>query len=149
MTNQPAFTVRIASWDKDSTALMRIRNEVFVQEQNVPIELESDEYDSSSWYVLTESHEKRPIACARLQPNGKVTRIAVLKPWRRLGIARAMLQQILDLARKQDLNTLYLHAQLSAITLYEEFGFTQAGEQFEEAGIEHIKMTWQAIPPQR
>ncbi len=149
MTNQSAFIVRIASWDNDAAALMRIRKEVFVQEQKVPIELESDEYDSSSCYILAESYDNQPIACARLQPNGKVTRIAVLKPWRRLGVARAMLQQILDLAHKQERSTLYLHAQLSAITLYEEFGFTQAGKQFEEAGIEHIKMTWQAPPSQR
>jgi predicted GNAT family N-acyltransferase len=33
-----------------------------------------------------------------------------------------------------------LHAQLDAMSLYSKFGFEKAGEQFEEAGIQHFKM---------
>ena len=135
------FTTRQATWEHDATALMQIRNEVFVQEQRVPAAIESDEYDPLSWYVLAESNEGTAVACARLQPNGKVTRIAVLKAWRRQGIAREMLKHILTIANHNNLQSLYLHAQLSASELYKEFGFVETGKQFEEAGIQHIKMT--------
>jgi len=91
------FTTRQASWKNDATELMHVRNEVFVQEQNVPAHIESDDYDPVSWYVLAESNDGTAVACARLQPNGKITRIAVRKPWRRQGIAREMLKQILSL----------------------------------------------------
>ena len=141
MTSQTNFSVRSASWQEDKEQLMRIRHQVFVLEQQVPIELESDSYDQSSWYVLAESSDAEPIACARLQKNGKVTRIAVLKNWRRQGVARAMLTRLIETAAQHQIEPLYLHAQLSAISLYLEFGFTQTGEQFEEAGITHIKMT--------
>lgn len=141
MTNQSNFTVRTASWEQDKQQLMLVRHQVFVQEQQVPIELESDSYDQSSWYVLAETSNAEPVACARLQKNGKVTRIAVLKNWRRQGIARSMLGRLIEIAVQHRVETLYLHAQLSAISLYLEFGFTQTGEQFEEAGITHIKMT--------
>jgi len=135
------FTTRQASWKNDATELMHVRNEVFVQEQNVPAHIESDDYDSVSWYVLAESNDGTAVACARLQPNGKITRIAVRKPWRRQGIAREMLKQILSVAQQNNLQSLYLHAQLSASDLYKEFGFIETGSQFEEAGIQHIKMT--------
>jgi len=120
---------------------MQVRNEVFVQEQNVPADIESDEYDSRSWYVLAESNDGATVACARLQPNGKITRMAVLKPWRRQGIAREMLKHILTIAEQNKLQSLYLHSQLSASELYKAFGFVETGNQFEEAGIQHIKMT--------
>ena len=133
--------IKSASWDADKAALMSVREEVFVKGQNVPASLESDDFDPVSFYVLAESNEGVPIGCARLQPNGKVTRIAVLSSWRRCGIARQMLGKVIKIAGDQGIESLYLHAQLAAVSLYEEFGFTQCGEQFEEAGIQHIKMT--------
>ncbi len=120
---------------------MQIRRVVFVEGQNVPASLESDDYDSDSWYVLAELTNGTPIGCARLQPNGKVTRIAVLDEFRRQGIAGQMLRDIITLAESNNMNTLYLHAQISAIGLYEQFDFVQSGDQFEEAGIQHVKMT--------
>ncbi len=137
----PDFSTRTANWDDDKAALMQIRRVVFVEGQNVPASLESDDYDSDSWYVLAELTNGTPIGCARLQPNGKVTRIAVLDEFRRQGIARQMLRDIITLAESNNMNTLYLHAQISAIGLYEQFDFVQSGDQFEEAGIQHVKMT--------
>ena len=134
------FIIKSASWKADKAALMQVRETVFVHEQKVPSSLESDDFDPLSYYVLAESAEGVPVGCARLQPNGKLTRIAVLSDWRRCGIARQMLGKIIEIATDQDITTLYLHAQLTAIGLYEEFGFVQSGEQFEEAGIQHIKM---------
>lgn len=136
-----SYSTRSASWSHDSEAIMQVRHEVFVLGQNVPSEIESDDFDTTSWYVLAVSRDNQAIGCARLQPNGKLTRIAVLPSWRRRGIARQMLQDILDIAAQQDLNSLYLHAQLSAVDLYTEFGFVKTGQSFEEAGISHIKMT--------
>ena len=120
---------------------MHVRHRVFVEGQNVPATLESDDYDSLSLYILAELHNGTPVGCARLQPNGKVTRIAVLSEYRRLGIARQMLHDIIKYAESQNIMPLYLHAQIGAIGLYEQFDFTQSGERFEEAGIQHIKMT--------
>ena len=138
------FIIKPASWEADKIALMTVRDAVFVQEQKVPSSLESDDYDPVSTYVLAESTDGAPIGCARLQPNGKVTRIAVLSDWRRRGIAEKMLGKVIEIASEQGLTSLYLHAQLTAIALYEQHGFVQCGEQFEEAGIQHIKMTRKA-----
>jgi len=135
------FTTRVASWDSDKTAIVQVRHIVFVEGQNVPVSLESDDFDAVSFYILAESTDGTPIGCARLQPNGKLTRIAVLQDWRRRGIARKMLADIIQLADNAGIAPLYLHAQLSAIALYQEFGFVQSGAEFEEAGIQHIKMT--------
>ena len=39
-----------------------------------------------------------------------------------------------------DSSSIYLHAQLAAMGLYQKFGFEKVGAQFEEAGIQHFKM---------
>jgi len=109
------FIIKSASWDADKTDLMSVREEVFVKGQNVPSSLESDDFDPVSFYVLAESKEGIPIGCARLQPNGKVTRIAVLNNWRRHGIARQMLAKIIKIASEKGIASLYLHAQLASL----------------------------------
>lgn len=136
------FNTRIASWNEDKAAIMHVRHTVFVEGQNVPQSLETDDFDQISWYVLAESPDGAPIGCARLQPNGKVTRIAVLSQYRRRGIARQMLADIIKIANNHHVKSLYLHAQITAIELYKQFGFIESGEPFEEAGIQHIKMQW-------
>jgi len=137
------FTTRAATWTDDKSALMHVRNIVFVEGQNVPKSLESDEFDSVSRYILAEDSGGNPIGCARLQPTGKVGRIAVLDEYRRHGIARKMLADIIECATREKIHPLYLHAQITAVDLYKQFGFVQDGDQFEEAGIQHIKMTRQ------
>lgn len=135
------FHVRSATWSNDATAIKAVRHRVFIQEQNVPEELESDHFDTNSAYVLAESSNGQTIGCARLQPDGKVTRIAVLENWRRLGVGSEMLKELISMAKHQQQKTLYMHAQLQAKALYKAFGFKATGEVFTEAGIEHVKMT--------
>jgi predicted GNAT family N-acyltransferase len=40
----------------------------------------------------------------------------------------------------QEGKTLYLHAQISALPLYQKFGFEKEGPAFDECGIRHYKM---------
>jgi len=135
------FTIRSATWNNDSAAIKAVRHAVFIQEQEVPEELESDQFDADSAYVLAEAKDGQAIGCARLQPNGKVTRIAVLEKWRRLGVGSEMLKELISMAKRRQQKTLYMHAQVQAKALYEAFEFKSSGDVFTEAGIEHVKMT--------
>ena len=48
----PKITVRPADWQVDRPILRAIREEVFVQEQLVPADMEWDEYDEQSHHVV-------------------------------------------------------------------------------------------------
>jgi predicted GNAT family N-acyltransferase len=63
----------------------------------------------------------------------------VLKEFRGNGMGRALVSAVLN-DLPQGAEYVYLHAQLDAMSLYAKFGFEKAGEQFEEAGIQHFKM---------
>ncbi|NEU08086.1 GNAT family N-acetyltransferase [Flavihumibacter sp. R14] len=117
-----------------------IRRKVFVEEQECPPELEW-EYEEESNHFLAEVDGLPAGACRwrKTEKGYKLERFAVLKEFRGLGVGQDMVETVLkDLPDKPD--TVYLHAQLLAMGLYEKFGFKKYGEQFEEAGIQHFKM---------
>jgi len=81
------------------------------------------------------------IACARLNSDGKIGRMAVLDGHRNEGTGKTLLQFVLREAVTQNLGVVYLHAQISALTFYEKQGFTIKGDVFYEANIPHREMT--------
>jgi predicted GNAT family N-acyltransferase len=46
-----------------------------------------------------------------------------------------------DIAQAHSLSEVWCHAQISALPFYRKIGYSVAGEKFEEAGIDHLKMT--------
>ncbi len=133
----------LVNYDHELQAALDIRRRVFVDEQNVPIELEQDGKDSECTHFLAENG-KETIGTARLRPvdkdTVKIERMAVLAEYRGQGIGRALLGDMLQYARKQGYKRVVLHAQLSAFDFYDGAGFKQIGEVFYEANISHVKM---------
>jgi len=138
------FDLGIVSWDEHAAALTDIRHQVFVAEQNVPLDEEIDNLDAeASTQHLLCYLEKKPIACARLLANGQIGRMAVLAEHRGCGVGLMMLRTLLRhrLAEVGDHpNPPFLHAQLHAIDFYRKAGFIETGEVFMDAGIPHRNM---------
>ena len=132
--------IRIADWDSDKDSLRKIRRLVFIKEQNVPEDMEWDEYDNSATHFLA-TLDNKVIATARLKTDGQIGRMAVLAEYRNKGIGSKLLQSILLTARQQNLKNVYLHAQVSAISFYKKHGFTACGDIFYEANIPHREMS--------
>lgn len=133
--------IATVSWDSHREQLLEVRTTVFVDEQKVPASIEVDEFDPVSTHLLaTESETGKPIGTARLLPDGKVGRVAVLKNWRKKGLGRMLMEQIIDLAEKQGHKQLTLHGQTRTVGFYQSLGFECEGDEFEEAGIPHYKM---------
>jgi len=130
----------IANWGTDKDSLSKIRRRVFIEEQNVPEDMEWDEHDNSATHFLV-THEDKVIACARLKTDGQIGRMAVLAEYRNKGIGSKLLQFVLLTARQQNLKNIYLHAQVSALSFYKKHGFTTCGHVFYEANIPHQEMS--------
>ena len=144
---ESAFRIRRAHWPSDRVPLRFIREQVFVEEQGVPLELERDGRDENAVHLLAEDTQGRPIGTARMLPDGRIGRMAVLAPWRRGGVGAALLQELLGMARAEARPPPFLNAQSSALGFYLRAGFVPVGPEFEEAGIPHRRMhldTWRA-----
>jgi predicted GNAT family N-acyltransferase len=140
MKSESGFSVQTVEWRDGKKIIRRLREEVFIREQAVPIDEEWDEYDAISRYVIAVDERGRALGTGRLSPGGKIGRMAVLKEHRRRGIGSAMLSALLKMAKAEGHHRVYLHAQCQAAEFYAKQGFTAQGSEFMEAGIPHCKM---------
>ena len=122
---------------------LNIRYKVFVDEQNVPEELEIDERESSSLHAVLYDAGKA-IATVRIYPFKpnvyKVQRVAVLKDYRSQGIGRRLMQEVEKKVQMQKNQQLILDSQNYAIPFYEKLGYGILSSEFMDAGIPHHTM---------
>jgi GNAT superfamily N-acetyltransferase len=76
-------------------------------------------------YPVGEPNEKIAIADGR---QGIVLNVFTEPEWRRRGLARLLIEEIIAWARQQRLDTLALHASDDGLHLYEELGFVRTSE---------------------
>lgn len=136
----PKVKCALADWHAERTLLEGIRRAVFVEEQQIPESEEWDDEDATSVHVLVRLN-RDPVGTGRMNPAGKIGRIAVIAGLRGRGIGMQILLQLLGEARRLGIREPYLHAQVQAVSFYERFGFEKKGEVFDEAGIPHVRMS--------
>jgi predicted GNAT family N-acyltransferase len=137
-----SFTVRLASWHDDGPLIRAVRHTVFIEEQNVPPDLELDGSDPHFTHFLALDKHQTPIGTARLhETEGRIGRMAVLPPWRRQGVGAALLNATFQHARLSGLTQVHLHAQATALPFYQSHAFTITGPEFKEANIPHFPMS--------
>ena len=132
----------------DKTKAFEIRNLVFCEEQKVSKEIEFDGLDQFCNHYLAKINEL-PIGTARVreQKKGtfKIERMAVLKRYRKKGVGKAIIKEILKhYLNLNNMNKLILNSQIEAKDFYKKFGFVEIGEEFVEANIRHQKMIYEA-----
>jgi predicted GNAT family N-acyltransferase len=137
---EPQLECVPASWDADRPVLERIRREVFIIEQQLAESDEWDGEDSSCVHVIARLN-RDPVGTGRLNPAGKIGRIAVITGLRGRGIGTLILRRLLDEARRLGIREPFLHAQVQAVPFYEKLGFASEGDEFDEAGIPHVRMS--------
>ena len=140
--------IRILELEKDRSLGFKLRTEVFVNEQNVPKELELDEKDNSEYTIhIGYFKDDKLIGVARLIDMDKdiihIGRVAIDKNYRGEGIGYKLILGCEDIA-KNVLNkdfTIELGTQLYAENFYKKLGYNRVTNNiYIDAGIEHIDM---------
>ena len=134
------YTLKLTRWDKDQKNLSKVRRTVFIEEQQVPEELEWDDDDKTCVHVLV-TDNNTPIATGRIKMDGHIGRMAVLKDYRNIGIGSDVLKSLINFSKTLKIKTVYLHAQITAAPFYEKHGFKINSDEFMDAGIPHKSMT--------
>lgn len=123
-----------------------IREKVFVGEQGVERAEEFDQFEDTAYHFLAISKAHGPCGTARwrfTEEGVKLERFAVIPQARKKGVGKALLSALVkDINSHPNTNQkpLYLHAQITAVPLYQRFGFSITGPEFQECGITHCKM---------
>ena len=127
------YAIAGADYALDHARLHAVREVVFVQGQQVPVELERDALDPLCFHVLALDGDGTPVGTARLTPERRIGRMAVLEAFRGRGIGEAMLAALLDEARRRGWAEVSLHAQVHALPFYARAGFVPAGPVFDRS----------------
>jgi predicted GNAT family N-acyltransferase len=143
------FTIRVLAWPEALALARPVREAVFIEEQRVPRELEWDEWDERSDHAVALEMRGQAIGTARLLPDGRIGRMAVLRGWRGRGVGAALMEAVLERARERSMPLARLQAQTQAVGFYRRFGFSERGGEFFEAGIPHVEMTLELAPARR
>ncbi len=121
-----------------------IRTQVFVIEQGISAEIETDQWENNSThYLLTEDNKALATARWRLsdQHTAKIERVAVLKEARGRGVGTELMRYILqDIYSKPNIETIKLGSQNATIPFYQKLGFQVLGKEYLDAGIPHHLM---------
>ncbi|MDP9498242.1 MAG: GNAT family N-acetyltransferase [Actinomycetota bacterium] len=137
-----APTVRLAA-DADLPAVYALRHEVFVVGQDVPEVLERDEHDATCDHAVA-LLDGEVVGTGRLvareDGTGVVGRMAVAADRRGTGTGAALLARLEERARERGLSAVELHAQVHARRFYERAGYAAFGDEYVEAGIDHVSM---------
>ena len=141
--SQILIVILIKTWQDAKLDAYSIRKRVFIEEQGVLEEMELDEFDLNALHALAYA-DSECIGTARLVTLsgsiGRIGRMAVLPKHRGHGIGKQLLGALLKACQSQGIKQIELHAQVTVIPFYEQFGFIAQGDVYEEAGIPHRDM---------
>jgi YbgC/YbaW family acyl-CoA thioester hydrolase len=136
--------VRVGDWDALGSQARAVRTEVFIVEQQIPLEMEWDAADTSALHAVASNRFGLSLATGRLLQHApgiaRVGRMAAIQAVRGSGVGRAVLDALMHAARARGDREVRLHAQTSAQGFYARAGFVPIGAVFEEAGIAHVEM---------
>lgn len=141
--------IKILNNEKDLKSGFALRKEVFIKEQNVPLEIEIDEKDylSSTVHIGYYDNEKL-VGVARITDLDTnvihIGRVAIAKSHRGLGLGTNLIstcESVITLITVPAPFTIELSSQLHAEKFYKKLGYTRANDTvYLEAGIQHIDM---------
>lgn len=133
--------------------IVKARYEVFACEQEITCENDFDDKDKECIHLFVIDNENRSekvVGYCRLLPPGlsyddaSIGRVLVLKEHRGKGLAREMMiKAINEIEKNYKVNKITLSAQCYIKELYKSVGFKEVSEQYEEAGIPHVKMKFE------
>jgi YbgC/YbaW family acyl-CoA thioester hydrolase len=137
-------SIKAGSWADLGADAAKIRTEVFVQEQRIPVEDEWDDADQTAVHSVVYNGLMQAVATGRMLEHSpgvaKIGRMAVKRVLRGCGTGRMVLDSLTSIAAAQGYKEVRLHAQAAARGFYEKAGFTARGEPFDEVGIAHVEM---------
>ncbi len=126
-------------------AVLQLRNEVFVVEQNCVFQ-DADNKDQNSLHLMYWNNNDL-VAYCRLLPPGlayhemSIGRVVSSPKYRKKGAGKFLIQEaIQQIHQSFGDGPIRIGAQCYLIQFYGSFGFIEEGEMYLEDGIEHIEM---------
>lgn len=126
--------------------LLRLRGDVFVVEMGIVEENDIDGLDPDAVHVMGTDPQDVLVATARLSMAESpilVSRVVVAKPWRGIGVGRALMEYVGTCLRSCPA---VMSAQAHLEGFYARTGWRREGDVYDEVGIPHLRLVRQGDP---
>ncbi|MEM6712216.1 MAG: GNAT family N-acetyltransferase [Pseudomonadota bacterium] len=143
-----AIKVFVARTDAEMASCLALRRTVFIEEQNVPEEIEMDGEEGRCIHVLA-TVDGKPVGAARFYYGqddrggtyAKLQRVCVLKEHRGTGVGADLIRFMVNkVDRDKRTHRVVLGAQVYALDFYRKLGFVEFGDEYLDADIVHKDM---------
>jgi predicted GNAT family N-acyltransferase len=135
--------IKLADLPPDLLAIQAIRRTVFQEEQGVDPDLDFDGQDEVCEQIIAYLNQQA-VGTARVryldEKTAKIERLAVLPIARGYGLGKKIMTKAIDIIAERKITYVIIHAQVYIKSLYQQLGFEEVGDRFEDAGIAHVKM---------
>ncbi|MDG5789520.1 GNAT family N-acetyltransferase [Evansella sp. AB-P1] len=135
--------VKVVTTEEELRDAHAVRRVVFIEEQQVPEEIELDEHEGEATHFVVYDEDQLPIGAGRLRlfdDYGKAERVCVLKEHRGLGVGERLMEAIEGKTKDAGLGLVKLNAQTHAEAFYKRIGYETVSDVFYDAGIAHVAM---------
>ena len=130
---------------KELFEIYKLRNEIFIVEQNCPYQ-DIDNKDLSALHLM-KFEDQKLIAYCRILPPGasynepSIGRVSVNEQHRKQGLGKTLMQKSISETKQLYKNqAIVISAQMYLLKFYADLGFVAEGSQYLEDDIPHIKM---------
>lgn len=135
------FKFEEVDWIETSEEIKTVRQKVFIVEQHFETRMIEDHHDNYCHHILVRNRQNKVVACGRLNPDGRIGRIAVLMNYRCRGIGTAILDKLIAIAQQTQIPSLSLNAETELSQFYNQQKFRPVGPVFMKQGVPYQRMS--------
>ncbi len=132
-----SFQFQRTTWQESSRDILDIRHRVFMIEQHIRDNVLCDLDDNECFHVVVSDPEGKIVGCGRITEHGRIGRLAVLLPYRGLGIGTKLFNTLINIGKAHNLKDISLNAELSDHPFYNMQKFKSAGPVYMKQGVPH------------
>lgn len=141
--SQSGYTFILARWAKEQELLSDIQQQLFA---DGPMDI-SNEHAEEAFHIVVFDGGGRTVGTARMQPNGRVDYVGVLRPWRGYTVGTALMTYLRHIGETTKLDSIWAMVPDKLEPFFERSGFKLAEEKQVINDIPHRKMVRPIIKP--
>lgn len=139
-----SYSVSRVQWEYAAPLLKDLRERVFICEWRIPKRVEFDRNDKAAFHMIVcDDDTQEPIATGRILATGEISRIAVLRQYRKQHIDEVVVKGLLKIAKELELSEVSVKCPLEKVAHFKAHNFEPDGCVFMEAGIPRQRMVCQ------
>lgn len=143
------YTFIAARWSHDATTIRAVREAVLLAEMGLAPEQLDMADERGAFHILVYDGAGRPVGAARMQPDGRIDYVVVLRPWRGYTVGSALLAYLHHIAHARKIGHIWVIAPPTARRFFEKNRFVASPDGAPEIDSHMQKYTRTVSKPGR